>query len=349
MLTEGTYPQAFGGVSVWCDQLVRACRTPRSTCTRSRSPARSRPPGTRRQRLPSTPSRCGRAARRGRPRRRAGLAGDRSPRRTGICCGAARCRPRRPPRPSAAALRELAEFAATRSGRGACAPVRPRRRPAGCWTRGRRAPRDGRPPAPTVHDALTAADIIEHSLRPLLHPAPQADVTHAVTNGLATLLALAASGRYGTPCCSPSTASTCGSATSGCAARPVQLAGQGDAARLPCGCSAPRLPRADLITPGNKYNRRWESAVRRRPDNDRDGLQRRGARTTSRPPAREPEVPTVTWAGRIDPIKDLETLIRASPWSARSCRTPGCGSSAAPRPAARLPRHAARRWPPSSA
>ncbi|MFC7484094.1 DUF3492 domain-containing protein [Luedemannella flava] len=23
MVTEGTYPQAFGGVSVWCDQIVR--------------------------------------------------------------------------------------------------------------------------------------------------------------------------------------------------------------------------------------------------------------------------------------------------------------------------------------
>jgi polysaccharide biosynthesis protein PelF len=30
------------------------------------------------------------------------------------------------------------------------------------------------------------------------------------------------------------------------------------------------------------------------------------------PPAgREPELPTITWAGRIDPIKDLETLLRA--------------------------------------
>jgi hypothetical protein len=23
MITEGTYPHGFGGVSVWCDQLVR--------------------------------------------------------------------------------------------------------------------------------------------------------------------------------------------------------------------------------------------------------------------------------------------------------------------------------------
>ena len=54
-------------------------------------------------------------------------------------------------------------------------------------------------------------------------------------------------------------------------------------------------------------------------------------------------MPTITWAGRIDPIKDLETLLRAFAAGPRaSCRTPGCGIFGGTPPAAGLPRSAAR-------
>ena len=67
---------------------------------------------------------------------------------------------------------------------------------------------------------------------------------------------------------------------------------------------------AEVITPGNVYNKRWEAEL--------------GAETTriqtvynGVDPAvfpvltEEPEVPTISWVGRIDPIKDLVTLLRA--------------------------------------
>lgn len=68
--------------------------------------------------------------------------------------------------------------------------------------------------------------------------------------------------------------------------------------------------RAALVTPGNRYNRRWE---------ERGGTPSAHIRTVYNgvdpaafPPAGpEPETPTLSWAGRVDPIKDLETLIRA--------------------------------------
>ncbi len=68
--------------------------------------------------------------------------------------------------------------------------------------------------------------------------------------------------------------------------------------------------RAALVTPGNRYNRRWE---------ERGGTPSTHIRTVYNgvdpaafPPAGpEPETPTLSWAGRVDPIKDLETLIRA--------------------------------------
>ena len=52
---------------------------------------------------------------------------------------------------------------------------------------------------PTLGDAVMAMQLLEHALRPLSHPPVQADVVHAVTNGLGALPAVAAKWRYGLP------------------------------------------------------------------------------------------------------------------------------------------------------
>ena len=52
---------------------------------------------------------------------------------------------------------------------------------------------------PTLGDAVTAMQLLEHALRSFSHPPVQADVAHTVTNGLGALPALAARWRYGTP------------------------------------------------------------------------------------------------------------------------------------------------------
>jgi glycosyltransferase involved in cell wall biosynthesis len=68
--------------------------------------------------------------------------------------------------------------------------------------------------------------------------------------------------------------------------------------------------RAALITPGNRYNRRWEEHGGAPPERIRTVYN--GVDPAAFPPAGpEPGVPTLSWAGRVDPIKDLETLIRA--------------------------------------
>jgi glycosyltransferase involved in cell wall biosynthesis len=67
---------------------------------------------------------------------------------------------------------------------------------------------------------------------------------------------------------------------------------------------------ADLITPGNRYNHRWEL----RCGADPAAIQTvyNGVDPAGFPAAgREPRQPTISWAGRIDPIKDLETLLQA--------------------------------------
>jgi glycosyltransferase involved in cell wall biosynthesis len=60
----------------------------------------------------------------------------------------------------------------------------------------------------------------------------------------------------------------------------------------------------------NVYNQRWE--VRFGADPDVVATAYNGVSADSYPTATvEPETPTVGWVGRIDPLKDLETLIRA--------------------------------------
>jgi polysaccharide biosynthesis protein PelF len=67
---------------------------------------------------------------------------------------------------------------------------------------------------------------------------------------------------------------------------------------------------AELITPGNVYNKRWEERL------GADGSRVRTVYNGVDPGAfpavtDEPAVPTISWVGRIDPIKDLETLLHA--------------------------------------
>ena len=44
----------------------------------------------------------------------------------------------------------------------------------------------------TVVDGIAALDLIEHQLRPLFGPAPEADLCHATANGLAALTGMVA-------------------------------------------------------------------------------------------------------------------------------------------------------------
>lgn len=52
---------------------------------------------------------------------------------------------------------------------------------------------------PTLHDALHATDLLEHALRPLVVEAPSDGVTHAVSGGLAALPGLIAAQQHNVP------------------------------------------------------------------------------------------------------------------------------------------------------
>lgn len=162
----------------------------------------------------------------------------------------------------------------------------------------------------SVRDAVDATELIEHLLRPLSAPVVDADVCHAVSNGLPALLALVAKWQSGTPMVM---------SEHGVYLRERYLACQGLRYRWPVKVILAgfyrRLCRsayaaADLITPVNVYNQRWE--VRHGADPDMISTAYNGVSAQDYPPAiGEPQIPTLGWVGRIDPLKDLETLIEA--------------------------------------
>ncbi|MFF9805457.1 GT4 family glycosyltransferase PelF [Streptomyces coeruleorubidus] len=305
MLTEGTYPHVHGGVSTWCDQLVKGMpevdfhlvsltgsgREPvtwelppnvyahTSVPTWGPRPGRRRPPyGRARRRFAETYERFLLSFLD--PGSHADF-GD--------------------------SLNELVELA--RDGRlpAALRTETALRSLMWIWTMPHLPTAAARP---TVHDALTATDLLEHALRPLGVRIPEESVAHAVSSGLATLPALAARHLDGVPFLLTE---------HGIYLRERYLGYRRDTHRWPVKAFMLGFYRelnsygyraADLITPCNQYNRRWEE--RGGADAARIRTVYNGVDPAAFPHAGpEPEVPTLSWCGRIDPIKDLETLIRA--------------------------------------
>ncbi|MEU2396041.1 GT4 family glycosyltransferase PelF [Streptomyces sp. NPDC007369] len=323
MLTEGTYPHVHGGVSTWCDQLVRGM--PEVDFNVIALTGTGREPVTwelprnvyRHTAVPlwgPAPARSRGAALRGKALRRftetyeAFLLSLLAPPPATAGGGPDRCAPDAPGRSGfSEALRGLAVLA--RSGRLAPA-LRSEtvlRLLMAVWTRPGLATAAA---APTVHDALTATDLLEHALRPLSVRIPPDSVAHAVSSGLATLPALAATYLDGVPFLLTE---------HGIYLRERYLGYRRAAERWPVKAlvlgfyrelNTEGYRQADLITPCNQYNRRWEERGGAAADRIRTVYN--GVDPYAFPEAGpEPEVPTLSWCGRIDPIKDLETLIRA--------------------------------------
>ncbi len=166
--------------------------------------------------------------------------------------------------------------------------------------------------APTLHDAVAAIQILEHSLRPLSHTPVQADIAHAVTNGLGALPALASKWTFDTPVLITEHA---------VALREQYLYMQHRQAMFGWPAKAFYLAflqrlctlgyqEAATIAPGNIYNTRWEERLGA--DATRVRTVYNGVEPEEFPAvAVEPDVPTIAWTGRIVPFKDLETLLRA--------------------------------------
>ncbi|MFI2369749.1 GT4 family glycosyltransferase PelF [Streptomyces sp. NPDC018833] len=304
MLTEGTYPHVHGGVSTWCDQLVRGMpevdfQVVALTGSGREPVAWDLPPNV--YRHTSFPLWGPEPARRRLPRRERRRFLDVHERflLSLLDPGA--------DRDFGAALDELAGYARSGLLTAALRTESALRSLTRIWTMPHLEIAAARP---TVHDALTATDLLEHALRPLAARIPDDAIAHAVSAGLATLPALAAQHFDKVPFLLTE---------HGIYLRERYLGYRVQVQRAPVKAlmlgfyrelNSLGYRRADLITPCNRYNRRWEE--RGGAPADRIRTVYNGVDPHAFPAAGpEPDVPTLAWAGRIDPIKDLETLIRA--------------------------------------
>ncbi|GAA2595127.1 GT4 family glycosyltransferase PelF [Actinomadura fulvescens] len=306
LVTEGTYPHSYGGVSVWCDQLVRGM--PRTsfhvlalTATGAEPVVWDLPGNVTAESLPL----WGPMPRARTLRRRAGREFESLYRSLlDAILGPGEDVDR-----FGTVLRALHTFGQRENLQAGLRGEGPVRWLMDAWSApGGLTERTG--VRPTVHDALTAADLLEHSLRPLLRPAHGGGVTHAVSNGVAILPGLVAKWVNGTPLCLTEHGIYLRERYIGYRRSPyswpVKASMLGFLRQL-CGAG---YRAADLVTPGNRYNRRWEERCGAHPD--RIETVYNGVDPEHFPVAgTEPAVPTISWAGRVDPIKDLETLIRA--------------------------------------
>ncbi|MEV5945567.1 GT4 family glycosyltransferase PelF [Streptomyces sp. NPDC051993] len=304
LLTEGTYPHSHGGVSVWCDQLVTGMPdidfdiiavtgTGREPTVWELPPHVSEPVS-----LPMWgPAPTG-SAPRGRQERRLMTAYERfltallDPRaESGF----------------APALYELA--AAARDGRlsPALRGDRAIHVLTEVWNRPGFAVREARP---TLHDAVTATALLEHALRPLAAEPPTQGVSHAVSGGVAVLPGLVAAELHGVPLLLTEHGVYLRERYLGYRTAPYRWPVKAVLLGFFRLLAEETYRRAALITPGNQYNRLWEEQGGADPRLIRTVYN--GVDPAAFPPAGpEPQAPTLSWAGRVDPIKDLETLIRA--------------------------------------
>lgn len=317
LITEGTYPTAHGGVSVWCDQLVGGMPEHEfqvQAIVASGSELALWPP---RENVAEvhlvplwgpTPAR-GIAARR--PWRRAASA-EFDEALAGLLDAIFRSGPDDLPG-FMSSLRRLRSFA-----RRGDLTHRLRSMPVvhEVLHRWRRTPIPGRPLRPTdrvalasVDDAVRATGLLEHFLRPLAAAVPETDLCHAVSNGLASLIAFGAMWDHGTPFLLTE---------HGVYLRERHLEyrqGQSSFAvraftmRFFSLLTAAAYQAADFIAPGSDYNGRWQ--LRQGASAHRIRRIHNGIDPAEFPPGPEPETPTLSWLGRVTQIKDLEVLITA--------------------------------------
>ena len=303
LVNEGTYPFVTGGVSTWCDQLVRGLPEIAwhlATIVGSGAVAPVVPLPDSVASLTTVPV----------------WGPGRPPRKPPLAAAARLCRAMLAESPGsaaafAAAVHELMVVAAGRvrpsgGGRHPLLGVPLADVLADTWAA---VTRSGvRLPRLSLRDADEAAVLIEHALRPLAVSLPEVDVVHANANGLSSLMALAAKWRTGVPFLMTEHGVYLRERYPAAGDQPAGV--KTAVLRFHRALARLAYANADLVAPVSGFNRRWE--IRHGAAPHRVSVIPNGVDPQRFPPlAEEPAVPTISWVGRIDPLKDLETLIRA--------------------------------------
>ncbi|MFC5994885.1 GT4 family glycosyltransferase PelF [Pseudonocardia hispaniensis] len=313
LVGEGTYPYHPGGVSTWCHQLIHGMPEHRFTAVAVSVDGTERsswPPPSNLVQVVNIPLWGPAPARRRTARNRS--ASFAATHETFL---RALIRPPGPGVDSAPdrtdeflwALRAMFDHAQAGDLRSALVSNEALERLLRVWWEARRYADIG---PLSLRDALTATDRLEHLLRPLSHPPVVGDVCHLSMNGISALVAMAGKWAHGTPIVMSEHGVylreqylALDGADTPRAVNIIMLGFFRALARAAYRC-------ADLLAPHSNYNRRWQ--LYNGADPARITTMYNGIDPAAFPQAQgEPELPTIVFVGRIDPLKDLHTLIRA--------------------------------------
>lgn len=300
LVTEGTYPHAHGGVSVWCDQLVQGLPEVPMEIVALTAFSHQRP-------VWDVPDSVGRVTSLGlwdvrRPRP---LEGD----------GALS--------PAAVNLAQLLtaqrdDVAGFRRFLDRAARPQPEELVAHLdvtqvlHALDREVRHSTWPPLAGLRaaDLVQVAEMLDHSLRPLAIDAGPAAIYHASSNGLAALVGMMARRRHGARFLLTEHGIYLRERYLELRRTSMSRAAKALLVRFHRLVNAAAYAEAAVIAPGSQWNQRWEArygAPAARMQTIYNGID------PDEFPVRmaEPSEPVVSWLGRIDPIKDLETLIRS--------------------------------------
>ncbi|QFZ20225.1 GT4 family glycosyltransferase PelF [Saccharothrix syringae] len=161
-----------------------------------------------------------------------------------------------------------------------------------------------------LHHAVAVTDQLEHMLRPLWHPPVRVDVCHLAMNGLSALVGLAAKWAHGTPLLMSEHGVYLRERYLGAAEQGGPRAVRALVLGFHRALAGAAYRACDVLAPHSDYNRRWQ--LRNGADEARVNTMYNGIDPDDFPPAAgEPDEPTIVFVGRIDPLKDVRTLIRA--------------------------------------
>ena len=163
----------------------------------------------------------------------------------------------------------------------------------------------------TLLDVAKISEAFVHILRPLLFDIGSVDVVHTSAGGLCTLVALGAKARHGTPFMLTEHGLFLRERYIGIDREIGRTAVKAVLMRFYQLLASAAYRTASLIAPVSEYNQRWQLRMGAPPERVRVI---HSAVEPSKFPIRltEPSGPSISWLGRIDPIKDLHTLIRAA-------------------------------------
>ena len=310
LITEGTYPMVTGGVSTWCDQLLvgmpeHEFDVVALTGSGVDTPVWKLPPNVRSLEQIPVWGPLASVLRPG-PRRRHWIESTQQE-LTRLWDAALGPDEEHPVERTADALRRLVRIgdrvglAHSLATRGSVAPI------LSAWSR--HMVGSGEAPM-SVGDAVMAAGIVDRALALLDQTLAPVDVVHASSNGPSSLLALAQFWRRGTPVLLTE---------HGVYLRERYLALHGADVSWPVRRAVTAFLRrlcqvvnvhAFMVLPVNQFNARWERRLGALPDRIHtisNGVDPAKFQSVTS----EPDVPTISFVGRIDPLKDLETLISA--------------------------------------